>query len=134
MAGKPFAKRNPRIAIIGTGGRGTSLLGNLLASGGQIVALCDIVAEKAEAASAQVVKAGRKQPELYNKGPYDYERLLQRSDIDLVIVATPWLWHAPQAITAMKEGKDVVSKCRRSRPSKTAGESSKPQSRRASIA
>ena len=108
MAGKPFAKRNPRIAIIGTGGRGTSLLGNLLAAGGQVVALCDIVAEKAEAAGDNVVKAGQKQPDLFTKGPYDYERLLRRNDIDLAIVATPWLWHAPQAITAMKEGKDVA--------------------------
>ena len=32
MIDVPFEKRNPRIAMIGTGGRGTSLLGKLLAA------------------------------------------------------------------------------------------------------
>ena len=32
MADVPFQKREPRIGLIGTGGRGTSLLGNLLAA------------------------------------------------------------------------------------------------------
>ena len=108
MIGVPFEKRNPRIAIIGTGGRGTSLLENLLVADAQIVALCDIVAEKAQKAAAMVVKAGQKQPELYTQGPHDYERLLKRGDVDLAIVATPWDWHAPQALCAMNEGKDVA--------------------------
>src|ERR1035437_6949380 len=108
MMGVAFEKREPRIAIIGTGGRGTSLLGNLLVANAQVVGLCDIVREKAEAAGAMVVKAGQKQPELYTNGPHDYERMLKRSDIDLVIVATPWLWHAPMALFAMKAGKDVA--------------------------
>ncbi len=42
MVDVPFEKRNPRIAFIGVGHRGTSLLDNLLAAGAQIVALCDV--------------------------------------------------------------------------------------------
>jgi len=42
MIDVPFDKRNPRIAMIGVGGRGTSLLGNLLAADGQVVAVCAI--------------------------------------------------------------------------------------------
>src|ERR1035438_8090384 len=42
MVDVPFEKRNPRIAFIGVGGRGTSLLDNLLAAGAQIVSLCDV--------------------------------------------------------------------------------------------
>jgi hypothetical protein len=34
--------------------------------------------------------------------------MLETSDIDLVIVATPWDWHAEQALFAMKHGKDVA--------------------------
>jgi hypothetical protein len=49
MMNVPFQKRDPRIAMIGLGGRGTSLLGNLLAADAQVVALCDIVKEKARA-------------------------------------------------------------------------------------
>jgi len=45
MLDVPFDKRDPRIGMIGLGGRGTSLLGNLLAADAQIVAICDIVPE-----------------------------------------------------------------------------------------
>ncbi len=108
MIGVAFEKRDPRIAVIGTGGRGTSLLGNLLAANAHVVAVCDIVPEKAQAAAAMIVKAGQKNPDTYTDGPHAFEQMLQRNDIDLVIVATPWDWHAPQAIYAMKHGKDVA--------------------------
>lgn len=107
MVGVPFEKRNPRIAIIGTGGRGTSLLGNLLAADGQVVAICEVVQAKADHAAGLVVAAGQKHPELYTDGPHAFEKMLQRNDVDLVIVATPWIWHAEMAIFAMKHGKDV---------------------------
>jgi hypothetical protein len=108
MMDVPFEKRNPRIAMIGTGGRGTSLLGNLLAADGQVVALCDIVEAKAEHAASLVVAAGQKKPVLYTKGPHDYENLVARNDVDLVLVATPWSWHAEMSIAAMRHGKDVA--------------------------
>jgi hypothetical protein len=107
MIGVPFEKRNPRVAIIGTGGRGTDLLENLLAAEGQVVALCDVVPEHAERAASLVVKAGQAKPQLYTDGPYAFETMLGRNDIDLVLVATPWSWHAEMAIAAMKHGKDV---------------------------
>ena len=59
MIDVPFDKRNPRVAFIGTGGRGTNLLENLLAADGQVVALCDLVQEHADHAASLVVKAGQ---------------------------------------------------------------------------
>jgi len=108
MIDVPFAKRNPRIALIGTGNRGTSLLADLLAADAQMVALCDIVAEKAEHGAAMVVAAGQTKPALYTQGTHAFETLLARNDIDLVVIATPWNWHAEMAIDAMKQGKDVA--------------------------
>ena len=108
MIGVPFEKRNPRIAIIGVGGRGTSLLENLIAADAQVVAICDVVKEKAEHAAGLVEKDGRKRPDLYTAGPHDFETMLKRSDIDFVIAATPWTWHAPMALFAMNHGKDVA--------------------------
>jgi predicted dehydrogenase len=108
MIGVPFEKRNPRIAMIGTGGRGTSLLKNLLAADGQVVALCDVVRAKAEHAASLVTTAGQPAPQLYTEGPHAFETLLKRTDIDLVLVATPWNWHAEQAVFAMTHGKDVA--------------------------
>jgi hypothetical protein len=108
MMDLPFAKREPRIALIGPGRRGTSLLENLLAADAQVVAVCDIVSENAARAASMVVAAGRKKPSLFTSGPHDYEAMLARNDIDFVVVATPWNWHAPMAIAAMQSGKDVA--------------------------
>ncbi|MDE1175661.1 MAG: Gfo/Idh/MocA family oxidoreductase [Edaphobacter sp.] len=108
VIGMPFQKMNPRIGIIGTGGRGTSLLGNLLAAEANILAICDAVPEHAEHAKGLVEKAGQKSPVLYTKGENDFENLVARDDLDLIIIATPWNWHVPMAVAAMQHGKHVA--------------------------
>jgi len=108
MIGVPFTAVNPKIGIIGTGGRGTSLLKNLLAADAQILALCDVVPAHAENAQSLVVKSGQKSPELYTKGDHAFESLVARNDLDLVIIATPWNWHVPVAVAAMTHGKHVA--------------------------
>ena len=103
MMGVPFEKHaTVRIAIVGTGLRGSSVLSELLAiEGVEITALADIVPEKAQRAADRVVKAGRKAPALYTNGERDFERLVQRDDIDFVYTATPWPWHTPVVLAAM---------------------------------
>ncbi len=103
-----FDRREPRVALIGAGRRGSSLLENLLAAGAQVAAICDILPENAGHAAAMVVRASQKKPELYTDGPHSYETLLATNDVDLVLVATPWRWHASMAVAAMKHGKDVA--------------------------
>ncbi len=104
----PFSQAEPRVGIIGTGGRGTALLGNLLAADVRVNALCDIVPEAARKAQSTVAAAGQKPPELYTNGDHAYENLLSRDDLDLAIVATPWRWHTPMALAAMQNGKHVA--------------------------
>ena len=108
VIGMQFAPRDPRVGIIGTGGRGTSLLGNLLAADVKVLALCDIVREKAEHAQSLVVKAGHRPPELYTNGDHAFESLVSRDDLDLVIIATPWNWHVEMAVATMKQGKHAA--------------------------
>jgi hypothetical protein len=109
MIDTPFAAtKDPRIGFIGVGGRGTGLLGWFAAQNAKIVAVCDVVPEKAEHAAGLVVKAGQPAPQLYTKGPHDYESLTKRSDIDLVVIATPWDWHTPMALSAMQNGKHAA--------------------------
>jgi hypothetical protein len=55
-----------------------------------------------------VVKAGQKAPQLYTKGPHDYESLTARNDLDLVVIATPWNWHTPMALSSMENGKHAA--------------------------
>jgi hypothetical protein len=108
MMNMPFAAKEPRLGIIGVGGRGTSLLEDLLAANAQVRAICDVVPEKAKHAQELIEKAGQSAPELYTDGDHAYERLVARDDLDLVIVATPWRWHVPMAVAGMQAGKHVA--------------------------
>src|SRR3954469_891415 len=81
----PFKPVNPRMGIIGTGGRGTSLLQNFLAADVQVNALCDIVPEKAQNAQALVQKSGQKPLALYTNGDHAFEALVARDDLDVVV-------------------------------------------------
>ncbi|HUX44136.1 MAG TPA: Gfo/Idh/MocA family oxidoreductase [Terracidiphilus sp.] len=109
MIGVPFTPVEPKIGIIGTGGRGTSLLKDLLAADVKVHAICDVVREKAEHAQSLVVKAGQKAPELYTNGDHAFESLVARDDINFVIIATPWNWHVEMAVAAMKHGKHTAT-------------------------
>jgi predicted dehydrogenase len=95
-----------RIAVIGTGGRGRSHLRTLLQLPAVTVpALCDLNPANLAAARDILSSAGRDRPEGYSEGEHAFEKLLARDDLDAVIITTPWDWHAPMAVAAMKAGK-----------------------------
>lgn len=109
MIGVPFeARERVRVGIIGVGGRGTSQLGELLAvENVEVKAICDLVPEKVAHAQKMVVDAGQPEPKGFTKGDHDYEHLNQL-DLDMVYIATPWDWHVPMAVSAMKNGKHAA--------------------------
>jgi predicted dehydrogenase len=113
MRGVPFERRAVvRIAIVGTGLRGRSVLSELVAIDGvRIVALADIVPAKAERAAKMCTDAGMPAPTIYSDGPYAYEQLVTRDDIDFVYTATPWEWHTPVMLAALRAGKHCGSEC-----------------------
>ncbi len=97
-----------RMGFIGTGGRGSSLIDNFSAIPEvQVKAVCDVVPEKVARVQSRLVKAGKASPAAYTNGDHAFESLVARDDLDLVIVATPWIWHVPMAVAAMKAGKHV---------------------------
>ncbi len=98
--------RTIRIGMVGVGSRGSHLLRTmLLFPGVEIPAVCDIVPDRAARAQDTVEKANGKRPEAYTKGDLDWQRLVERDDLDAVLTATPWNWHTPIAVGAMKAGK-----------------------------
>jgi predicted dehydrogenase len=112
MAGVPFAKHETvRIAIVGTGLRGRSVLHELLGVPNvRITALCDTVPEKVEMAARQLREAGHThEPARFTNGPRAYEQLVQRDDIDIVYTATPWEFHVPIVLAAMNAGKHAAT-------------------------
>jgi len=110
VAGMRFEVRaKVRLGFIGIGGRGNSLIDEFTAIPDvEILALCDVVPEKTEKAKARLPQSGKPAPELYHEGDHAYEKLVGRDDLDLVIIATPWIWHVPMALAGMKQGKHVA--------------------------
>ena len=97
-----------RVGVVGTGGRGCSLLATMQnIEGLEFPALCDINMKNLASAQEIVVKSGRPKPEGYYKDDHAYEKLMARDDIDAVIIATPWQLHTPMAVFGMKQGKYV---------------------------
>ena len=69
----------------------------------QVAAVCDVNRPRAEVARKLVEEHGGARPDIYG----DYQRILDRQDIDAVIVATPEHWKCLPTIQACQAGKDV---------------------------
>lgn len=99
------SKKKVRIAVIGTGNRGTHLMKILLGlKGVEVPAICDIDRQKLDHAGKLCVDMGGKDPDKYFDNEHSYKKLLDRDDLDAVIIATYWKWHTPMALYAMKRG------------------------------
>ena len=73
-----------------------------------VTAICDIDKEAASRAAKSVTSAGQKEPTLYTDNDHSYKKLLDQKDVDAVFICTPWEWHTPMSIDAMKAGKPVA--------------------------
>jgi len=99
------ANSRVRYGMIGTGSRGTYLLGHLRSiDAGQCVAICDIEPAALERGAAAI----RGNPQKYK----DYRELLDRKDIDAVFVITPLNTHFQITKDALLSGRHVFcEKC-----------------------
>jgi len=104
--GNPLKDKKVRIGFIGVGGRGRNHLGNILRRSDVIVpAICDVDPEAIEISKSMIQKAGFKQAAIYTGDEFAYLKMLERDDIDGVIISTPWLWHTKMTVDSMKAGK-----------------------------
>jgi predicted dehydrogenase len=100
------AGEKARIGFIGVGLRGRNHLNNLLQREDVLIpAICDLDPSALEAAQSMILKADFPKAEEYSGDDYAYREMLQRTDLDGVIIATPWLWHTRMAVDAMRAGK-----------------------------
>lgn len=108
---RPFApskKSKVRLGFIATGFRGQTHIEEMLKrSDVEIVALADPNPSMISDALKLIEKAGWPKPEIFQNGPNDYLKLLEKSDIDAVFVSSPWEWHLAHGIASMKAGKIV---------------------------
>ncbi|MBN2582123.1 MAG: GNAT family N-acetyltransferase [Planctomycetes bacterium] len=94
-------KKTLRLGIVGACGRGAGFKAACDSAGGvRIVAVCDTDAERLPEAAARLGAA-----EQYDR----YDDMLDRADLDAVIIGTPMPLHVPQAIDALDRGLHVLS-------------------------
>jgi hypothetical protein len=109
-SGSLFAKATDKVRLgyIGVGARGMSHISEgTLRDDVEIVAICDTQESSLKHCREFIARKGRPAAKEYTGGIDAYKKLLERNDIDAVIIATPWQFHHPQAIDAMKAGKYV---------------------------
>lgn len=93
-----------RLAVIGNGGMGTRHL-EALALNEQctVAAVCDVAMSRFHNAMEVVERFSGKKPDGYQ----DFRHVLDRQDIDAILVATPDHWHPLLTILGCQAGKDV---------------------------
>ncbi len=105
----PFAHpadrdRRRRVALIGAGWWGKTVLKEALASGhATAVALVDVDASALEVGAEQVADLGAGAPRTYR----DHREMLRKEHPEIVIIATPDHWHALVTLDALEAGAHV---------------------------
>jgi predicted dehydrogenase len=110
MSGFAAPKINTvRVGVIGLGMRGPGAVNRLSKiEGVEIKALCDLRPEMVDKVVKSLEGTSHK-PETYSGSTYAWKKMVDRNDLDLIYIATPWQWHTPMAVYAMEAGKHAVS-------------------------
>jgi predicted dehydrogenase len=98
------ANEKVRLGLIGAGSRGNQLLDVFLPQDDvEFVAVADVDDRHASETAERINKAKGSMP----AASRDYRAMLERKDLDAVVIATPDHWHAAPTIQAVQAGKDV---------------------------
>ncbi|HBK40692.1 MAG TPA: oxidoreductase [Porphyromonadaceae bacterium] len=104
FANRTGANDKINVGLVGCRGMGWANLSDFLIHPEiDCVALCDIDQHVLNGRAADLVKLRNKKPALYR----DYRKMLERKEIDAIIIGTPDHWHCLQMTDACAAGKDV---------------------------
>lgn len=104
--GRSRAAKNDRlqIGVIGCNGMGWSNTASLLKMNDvDVIAICDVDRAVIDRRLNDYRRLRHNTPGVYG----DYRELLERADIDAVLIGTPDHWHCRQMVDAVKAGKHV---------------------------
>jgi predicted dehydrogenase len=93
-----------KLALIGTGDMGSGHLRQMQKEYIDLKALCDINPKRRATASENMVKAGWPKPAEYD----DWREMLEKEDLEAVLIATPLWTHAEIAVGCLNAGKHVL--------------------------
>lgn len=103
-AGEPGPNSKMRLGVIGCGGMGQGDLDTFLENPEvDCAVICDLDEKMSNKGLAICEKRGRKKPDVVT----DFRRVLDRKDVDIVLIATPDHWHAIPTVMACQAGKDI---------------------------
>lgn len=103
-AGEPGPNEQVRVGLIGAGGMGCGDLDCFFRNPEvECAVVCDVDDAHLAQGLAVCAKRERKKPDTVK----DFRRVLDRKDVDVVLVATPDHWHALPTVMACQAGKDV---------------------------
>jgi predicted dehydrogenase len=94
-----------RLGYVGLGGQGRVLLEQTDPRFGEVVALCEINPAQMQKADEAVSKAGRPMARHYE----DWKEMIDKEDLEAIVIATPLHLHADIAVTALEAGLHVLS-------------------------
>lgn len=98
-----------RVGVIGLGMRGPGAVNRLSKiENVEIKALCDLRPEMVDKVVKSLEGTPHK-PATYSGSAYAWKKMVDRDDLDLIYIATPWQWHTPMAVYAMESGKHAAS-------------------------
>ncbi len=97
----PSPNDRPGIALIGCGGQGGGDARNA-SNYGEVIAVCDVDENRAEAAAKKFAKDG-KAPTIY----HDFRKVMERDDVHIVVQGAPDHWHTLINLAAAKAKKDI---------------------------
>jgi len=104
---RPSANGRLTIALIGSGGRGRGLLQEIrksqIAKQVELVAVCDVDESRLADAAKWESRWARREVIPY----LDYRYILERKDVDAVVIATPDHWHGVQTVHSAQCGKHI---------------------------
>lgn len=106
-AARPPKKTSPNnkiiLGLIGCGGMGMANVRAFMNYGDvEVAAVCDVDEARIPKDAAEIEKKYGRKPDVYK----DYRRILDRKDIDAVVIGSPDHWHALQLIHSCEAGKD----------------------------
>lgn len=98
-----------RIGFIGLGSRGPGAVSRMSKiEGVEIKAICDLLPKEVDKVNKMLENTSH-QPETYSGSQEVWKEMVDRNDLDLIYIATPWEWHAPMSIYAMEAGKHAAT-------------------------
>ncbi len=99
-----------KVGFVGLGNQGTGHVRNFMRIPNvEVRALCDLLPERVTRVQGWFTEAERPVPMGYSGSHEEYIRMIAEEDLDLVYCVTPWQYHAPICLEAMRNGRHAAT-------------------------